>query len=89
MCIYLHKGFLELRAEDYRGAKLFSGVAQRFIERVIDRSIPKLREDPEEHLEDVADWLERVGTAKELEYFYDRFPQMKRRQDCVKAVKNH
>lgn len=63
--------------EDYRGAKLFSGVAQ--LERVIDRSIPKLREDPEEHLEDVADWLERVGTAKELEYFYTRFPQLRRR----------
>ena len=38
-------------AQDYRGAKLFSGVAQRFIERIIDRSIPKLREQPEEHLE--------------------------------------
>eukprot|EP00913_Durusdinium_trenchii_P014020 g13165.t1 len=38
---------------DYRGAKLFSGIAQRFIANVLDRSIPKLREEPEQHLQEL------------------------------------
>jgi len=74
------RGMLTEGHPDFRGARLFSGVAQRFIERVLDRSIPKLRDNPdnpEEHLEDVANWLVKVGTDKEIEYFRNRFPQVR------------
>jgi len=74
------RGMLTEGHPDFRGARLFSGIAQRFIERVLDRSIPKLRDNPdnpEEHLEDVANWLVKVGTDKEIEYFRNRFPQVR------------
>ncbi|CAJ1451229.1 unnamed protein product, partial [Effrenium voratum] len=50
MCQKL-RGMLTPGHADYRGVRVFSGVAQRFLVRLLDRSIPKLREDPEEHIE--------------------------------------
>ncbi|CAK8987087.1 unnamed protein product [Durusdinium trenchii] len=78
MCKKL-RGMLTEGHPDYRGAKLFSGIAQRFIANVLDRSIPKLREEPEQHLQDVARWISNVGTDEEIEFFQKRFPHVKLR----------
>lgn len=87
MCKKL-RGMLTEGHPDFRGARLWSGVAQRFIERVIDRSIPKLREGPEEHLEDVALWLSKVGDEKEMEWFRKRFPHVRLPQIADSATES-
>ncbi|CAE7162946.1 unnamed protein product [Symbiodinium pilosum] len=79
MCKLL-RGMLTRGSPEYRGVKLWSGVAQRFVERILRETIPKMREDPQEHLEDVAAWLAKVGTEKDLDYFHARFPHVPRQR---------
>ncbi|OLP93901.1 hypothetical protein AK812_SmicGene24134 [Symbiodinium microadriaticum] len=77
MCKLL-RGMLTQGSPEYRGIKLWSGVAQRFVARVLRETIPKMREDPEEHLEDVAAWIAKVGTDADLDYFHAKFPHIPR-----------
>eukprot|EP00439_Symbiodinium_sp_Y106_P037886 s1303_g4.t1 len=77
MCKLL-RGMLTQGSPEYRGIKLWSGVAQRFVARVLRETIPRMREDPEEHLEDVAAWIAKVGTDADLDYFHSKFPHIPR-----------
>ncbi|CAE7437187.1 unnamed protein product [Symbiodinium sp. CCMP2592] len=77
MCKLL-RGMLTQGSPEYRGIKLWSGVAQRFVARVLRETIPRMREDPEGHLEDVAAWIAKVGTDADLDYFHAKFPHIPR-----------
>mmetsp|Transcript_11302 Transcript_11302/g.19783 ORF Transcript_11302/g.19783 Transcript_11302/m.19783 type:complete len:635 (+) Transcript_11302:49-1953(+) len=79
MCKLL-RGMLTQGSPEYRGLRLWSGTAQRFVERVLRQTIPKMRDDPEEHLEDVASWIARVGTEADLDYFHQKFPHIPRQR---------
>ncbi|CAE7576016.1 unnamed protein product [Symbiodinium natans] len=79
MCKLL-RGMLTPGSPEYRGLKMWSGTAQRFVERVLRETIPKMREDPEEHLEDVAAWIAKVGTDADLNFFHAKFPHIPRQR---------
>ena len=73
----LTRSMLTKGSAEHRGVILWSGVAQRFIERAIRNSIPQLRETPQEHLEDVAAWISKVGTKEDMDWFQRKFPNIK------------
>eukprot|EP00439_Symbiodinium_sp_Y106_P050685 s5219_g6.t1 len=71
----LVRGMLTPGHEEFRGMELWSGVAQRFVERVFRNSVPRFRTDPEGHLEDVAAWVARVGTEQDFRVIFAmRYP---------------